>query len=137
MTNAFTLTTPDLSPVGVALSPICALFNHSCAPNAVIVFPKVGDGMVAQAIADIAPGEEVGCECFPISNPQVLTSYVDVSQPYAERQVEVRERYGFTCMCALCSQPETWVDPRWCVRHTGCKEDGVGRMPGELPCYRR
>lgn len=59
MTNSFTLTTSDLAPVGVATSPSCALFNHSCAPNAVIVFPKKGTGMNVVAIADIKQGEEV------------------------------------------------------------------------------
>lgn len=60
MTNSFTLTTPDLSPVGVATSAVCALFNHACVPNAVIVFPKAGTGMNVVAINDIAAGEQVG-----------------------------------------------------------------------------
>jgi SET and MYND domain-containing protein len=59
MTNSFTLTTADLAPVGVATSPICALFNHGCDPSAVIVFPKVGTGMNVVAIANIKAGDEV------------------------------------------------------------------------------
>lgn len=121
MVNSFTLSAADLTPIGVAMSPVCALFNHSCEPNAVVVFPKGGKEMVVVALRDIAEGEEV------------LTSYVDVSQPYAERQKEVWERYDFHCDCALCAKDRdmSWADPRWSVLHAGCKVAGRGRMPGE------
>ncbi|WOO84849.1 Histone-lysine N-methyltransferase ASHR1 [Vanrija pseudolonga] len=117
--NSFTLSAPDLTPIGVATSPVCALFNHSCEPNAVVVFPRGGKDMQVVAISDIRPGEEV------------LTSYIDVSLPYAERQKDLSERYGFDCKCSLCEQNAdlAWVDPRWSVLHPGCKEDGRGRMP--------
>ncbi|EAU83524.2 hypothetical protein CC1G_04780 [Coprinopsis cinerea okayama7 len=43
-TNTFTLTSPSLTPLGACISPVAALFNHSCDPNAVIVFPRpLGD----------------------------------------------------------------------------------------------
>jgi hypothetical protein len=61
-TNAFTLSTPSLTPVGVAISPEVAMFNHSCAPNAVVVFPEgCGEegGMKVVLIEDVAPGQEV------------------------------------------------------------------------------
>lgn len=66
MVNSFTLTTSDLAPVGVATSPICALFNHGCDPNAVIVFPRAGAGMCVVAITDIEPGQEVRSRCESI-----------------------------------------------------------------------
>ncbi|KAK4689455.1 hypothetical protein P7C73_g669, partial [Tremellales sp. Uapishka_1] len=118
--NSFTLSSPSLSPIGVSTSPIVALCNHSCQPNAVVVFPGlVGGEMNVVAIRDLAPGEEI------------LTSYIDVSIPFADRQLDLSKRYGFTCQCQLCRQSEdmAWVDPRWCVRHVGCRVDGKGRMP--------
>ncbi|KAL1407376.1 N-lysine methyltransferase smyd2 [Vanrija albida] len=118
--NSFTLSAPDLTPIGVATSPVCALFNHSCEPNAVVVFPKGGKDMQVIAIGDMRPGDEV------------LTSYIDVSLPYAERQKDLSERYGFDCKCSLCEKSAdlSWVDPRWSVLHPGCKAgEGRGRMP--------
>lgn len=57
--NSFALSLPDVSPIGVAISPQIALANHSCDPNAVVVFPDGGRGMTIVAIKDIQPGEEV------------------------------------------------------------------------------
>lgn len=66
MTNSFTLSSPSLTPIGVAISPTIALFNHSCWPNAVVVFPfggkgraKDGKGMEVVALRDLLEGEEV------------------------------------------------------------------------------
>ena len=67
-TNAFTLTTYTLDPIGVTVSPIAAFVNHSCDPNAVIVFPRVSDNQCTEepqmhlvAVKPIAPGDEVNC----------------------------------------------------------------------------
>ncbi|WVF67350.1 hypothetical protein IAT40_002105 [Kwoniella sp. CBS 6097] len=115
--NSFTLSSPSLSPLGVSTSPIVALANHSCDPNAVVVFPKGGRTMEVVAIRDIAAGEEI------------LTSYIDVTTPYISRRTELSDRYLFKCDCALChrSVNADWVDPRWCVRHVGCRK---ARSPG-------
>ncbi|GAW01997.1 SET domain-containing protein [Lentinula edodes] len=65
VTNTFTVTDPTLIPLGAAVSPVVALINHSCDPNAVVVFPRVSiDPKVQEplmqviAIRDIYPGEE-------------------------------------------------------------------------------
>jgi SET domain-containing protein len=57
--NSFTLSLPDVSPIGVAISPVVAMANHSCEPNAVVVFPNGGRSMEVIAIRDIEPDEEV------------------------------------------------------------------------------
>ncbi|ORY22390.1 hypothetical protein BCR39DRAFT_551744 [Naematelia encephala] len=88
--NSFTLSSPSLSPIGLAMSPITALFNHSCRPNAVVVFPNGGGEMNVVAISDIEPGQEI------------LTSYIDVSLPREFRRKELKDRYGFECDCPLC-----------------------------------
>ncbi|ODN95670.1 hypothetical protein I350_08387 [Cryptococcus amylolentus CBS 6273] len=125
--NAFTLTSPSLTPIGISISPLLALANHSCAPNAVAVFPRGGREIDLVAISDIAPGFEV------------VTSYIDVSTPYHQRQPELLDRYRFACHCSLCQLSERregegggdeeWVDPRWCVWHPGCGKKGIGRIP--------
>jgi hypothetical protein len=60
-------------------------------------------------------------------------SYVDVSLPRHDRRADLKKRYGFDCDCTLCRSEA--VDPRWCVRHVGCKASGShgkGKMPGAL-----
>ncbi|KAL4399170.1 hypothetical protein ACI68E_003543 [Malassezia pachydermatis] len=112
--NGFTLSDPHLDPIGVCIQPTAALLNHACEPNAVVVFPEAKPGhrcrMHILALQPIQPGDAV------------LTSYVDVATPHAERQRILRERYHFTCRCALCTRHDSWIDPRtalWCP-HTGC-----------------
>ncbi|WWD19917.1 hypothetical protein CI109_104389 [Kwoniella shandongensis] len=116
--NSFTLSSPSISPIGVSTSPLVALANHFCYPNAVVLFPQ-GREMEVIAIQDIAPGEEI------------LTSYIDVSTPFDDRQKELLERYRFKCQCSLCerSKDKKWVDPRWSVLHVGCGKKGKGKMP--------
>lgn len=63
--NTHTLTTSNLTQIGLAVSPALSLFNHSCEPNAVIVFPgsprgnKGSPSMQLVCIRDINPGDEV------------------------------------------------------------------------------
>jgi hypothetical protein len=66
ITNAFIISTPSLTPLGVSISPLIALINHSCDPNAVIVFPRSPSTPPTQeplmqviALRPIAPDEEV------------------------------------------------------------------------------
>lgn len=57
--NAFTLDSPDLSPLGVTVNPALGMANHSCDPNAVVVFPDGGGVGRLMAIRHIAADEEV------------------------------------------------------------------------------
>ncbi|EUC61024.1 SET and MYND domain protein [Rhizoctonia solani AG-3 Rhs1AP] len=94
--NAHTLSTPSLTPIGVALSPVAALINHSCLPNCVVVFPKASESkkvpneMLIIAIGKILPGEEL------------TTSYVDLTLPREHRNRILQERYFFKCECPDC-----------------------------------
>ncbi|KAH9924151.1 SET domain-containing protein [Fomitopsis serialis] len=123
-TNAFTLTSYALSPIGVALSPITASINHSCDPNAVIIFPRICDQPHMQepqmnlvVINGIAPGEEV------------TISYIDVTLSHEDRQKALKETYNFDCKCTLCSTPR-YDDPRtamFCPARCG----GIRPIPTE------
>ncbi|GAA5913058.1 hypothetical protein JCM6882_005550 [Rhodosporidiobolus microsporus] len=117
--NSFSLTSPsDVTNIGVSISPLTALFNHSCAPNAVVVFPSFPSPsqprhMEVIALRDIKPGDEV------------LTSYVDLALPGGERRRELKERYHFDCDCEECEPKEGRVDPREAVE---CQEKGCGAL---------
>ncbi|KAG2363956.1 hypothetical protein BDR07DRAFT_1402899 [Suillus spraguei] len=105
VTNTFALTSPSLTPVGVSVSPLVALFNHSCDPSAVIVFPRSSRNLAEEpqmqvaALRDISPNEEI------------LTSYIDTTLPRSLRQVALKETYDFTCQCELCHD-DNKIDPR-------------------------
>jgi hypothetical protein len=72
---------------------------------------------------------------------QILTAYIDVSMPFAQRQKDLLERYRFHCRCELCAQSldqtTGYIDPRWAIKHAGCKGVktggiGLGPLPGML-----
>ncbi|EIW55654.1 SET domain-containing protein [Trametes versicolor FP-101664 SS1] len=115
-TNTFTLTSASLSPIGICVAPTVAFANHSCSPNAVIVFPRAQGTPASKepslnlvALRDIAPGKEI------------RISYVDTTLPKDLRQKELTEVYNFTCQCKLCTKPPA-VDPReslWCPKKCG------------------
>ncbi|KAF7979262.1 hypothetical protein HWV62_42940 [Athelia sp. TMB] len=70
VTNTFTLTSPSLTPIGIAVSPMVALINHSCEPNAVVVFPRAGPlerepRIEVIALRPIGENEEVCFFLFP------------------------------------------------------------------------
>ena len=154
--NAFTASSEDLSPLGVSVCPKAALFNHSCLPNAVIVFPygahatnpSPAPGSSSElttskrrrclhviVIKDLNPGDEI------------LTSYLDLSEPLHRREMLLQQKYMFRCTCAMCkrcrkaqksmlnaitsdparkappaSTAALWMDPRegvWCQKGCG------------------
>ncbi|THU98784.1 SET domain-containing protein [Dendrothele bispora CBS 962.96] len=97
-TNTFAITDPSLTPLGASVSPVVALINHSCDPNAVVVFPRVSADPETQeplmqvvSLREISPGEEI------------FTSYIDITLPKASRLKTLQDAYYFACACNLCS----------------------------------
>ena len=78
---------------GVGLYADVTNLNHSCRPNAVVVFERDSTATVA-ALRDIAAGEEV------------LISYIEEDRPLAVRRADLVD-YGFVCMCERCVEEET------------------------------
>ncbi|PLW22875.1 hypothetical protein PCANC_02822 [Puccinia coronata f. sp. avenae] len=117
--NSFTLTSIILDHIGIVFVPPAAFINHSCTPNAVVVFPEGGEGAGSTAgkewvkviaIKPIEPGEEI------------LTSYIDSSGTRQERRNELVKRYKFVCDCPAC-QPDSdneEVDPREALKCPKC-----------------
>ena len=89
LVNTHTLTTPNLDPLGLYLSPHSALLNHSCAPNTAIIFS--GSALTLRSLAAIPAKSEL------------LISYCDTTNATAARQSELRNRYFFHCRCSCCS----------------------------------
>lgn len=91
--NSFVAYSSDLSAVGLALSNVVAMLNHSCVPNVAVVYPNgpgVKQPMHVVAIRDIEAEEEL------------TTCYIDVADPFAQRQAILQQRYAFECNCPLC-----------------------------------
>ncbi|TVY18552.1 SET domain and MYND-type zinc finger protein 6 [Lachnellula arida] len=92
-TNAFRATLPDDTPIGLCYEPTLALANHSCVPNAFIMFD--GRGVSLMALDPIRAGE------------QIFISYVDFTQSRDQRRAELKQRYFFDCECEKCKHDYT------------------------------
>ncbi|CAL3966264.1 unnamed protein product [Diplocarpon coronariae] len=91
-TNAFRITLPDNTPVGLCFSPTLALANHSCNPNAFIVFDSRNISL--RALRPIKTDE------------QIFISYIDPTEDIVSRQSRLKERYFFICKCEKCERNE-------------------------------
>ena len=101
MTNAHTLVTPTLDPLGLCLDPLTALLNHSCVPNAHITFD--GRALSLRSLREIAADEEI------------TISYVDTTNPTSARRNELSSRYFFTCQCPACRSGLTNGQPEMTI----------------------
>eukprot|EP00668_Euglena_longa_P001374 GGOE01001629.1.p1 GENE.GGOE01001629.1~~GGOE01001629.1.p1 ORF type:complete len:449 (-),score=94.06 GGOE01001629.1:108-1454(-) len=90
--NSFHLLDDDLQPVGSGLFLHASALNHSCSPNAVVVFD--GPNLFVRTLRSLAPGEEV------------TISYVEVAASTDARQSQLKTRYHFDCDCQLCCDVE-------------------------------
>ncbi|OIW35588.1 SET domain-containing protein, partial [Coniochaeta ligniaria NRRL 30616] len=86
-TNAFDRRDEDVGAAGVFLDADLAMANHSCVPNAYVVF--VGRTAVLRAEREIREGEEVEI------------SYIDNTLSKEERHKALR-LYHFECQCRRC-----------------------------------
>ncbi|KAF9955140.1 hypothetical protein BGZ72_003985 [Mortierella alpina] len=86
--NNFSIHDAELFTMAEGTFPIGALFNHSCRPNAIVMYE--GQVQVVRALEDIAIGQEV------------CTSYVDNGVQRQERRQLLKEKYYFDCHCPRC-----------------------------------
>jgi SET domain len=93
----------------MTFDPTIALLNHSCNPNAAIVFDR--NVASVRSIRDISAGE------------QVTISYVDNTHKRAIRRKELREKYFFDCRCEGCEPPDNKFGERdcWVCEKTDCR----------------
>ena len=86
--NAFRVTLADNAPIGLCFEPTLSLANHSCTPNAGIMFD--GRSVTLRALNPIKKDE------------QIFISYIDSTSRKETRQAELQEHYFFTCNCSKC-----------------------------------
>ncbi|KAJ7135808.1 hypothetical protein C8R44DRAFT_952340 [Mycena epipterygia] len=129
VTNTFAITDPSLTPLGASVSPPVALINHSCDPNAVVVFPRARSNPAQEPLMQVIALRVIAAD------EEILTAYVDTTLPKAMRQLSLRETYLFSCACEMCSSVPD-VDPResvWCPKGCGgmcptpTEEDSLSR----------
>ena len=93
MSNALTLITPTLDPLGIMIDPTLCHMNHSCNPNAYIMMD--GPRVSVRTLRPIKKDKEI------------YISYIDATNPYHRRQEELQSRWFFTCRCAQCQEKAT------------------------------
>lgn len=131
VTNTFTLTSPSLTPIGIAVSPVVALINHSCEPNAVVVFPRTGgsDSQKNEPRIEVVALRQIN------KDEEILTAYIDTTLPMEKRQEALKATYNFQCHCRLCAEA-TGVDLReamYCPKSCG----GICPVPTEEDSFSR
>ncbi|KAM0791081.1 hypothetical protein ACM66B_004372 [Microbotryomycetes sp. NB124-2] len=121
-TNAHALMSLSGDDIGVVISPLAALANHSCDPNSAVVYPQsriaINDErfMQLRAIRDIRADEEI------------TISYVDNIMPKWHRQRTLLRHYQFECDCELCTTASI-PDRRDVVRCVNPECDGYADQP--------
>ncbi|KAF3445707.1 hypothetical protein FNV43_RR10883 [Rhamnella rubrinervis] len=110
--NAHTICDSELRPLGTGLYPVISIINHSCLPNAVLVFE--GRSAVVHAVQHIPKDAEV------------LISYVETARSTMTRQKALKEQYFFTCKCPRCIKVGQFDDIQESATLEGykCKNNG-------------
>ncbi|ESQ50674.1 hypothetical protein EUTSA_v10022664mg [Eutrema salsugineum] len=87
--NAHSICDSELRPQGIGLFPLVSIINHSCSPNAILVFEE--QMAVVRAMENISKDSEV------------TISYIETAGSTLTRQKSLKEQYLFHCECAGCS----------------------------------
>ncbi|KAJ6257721.1 hypothetical protein Dda_7509 [Drechslerella dactyloides] len=99
LVNSIATTTQSFDPIGTSIDYQAAMFNHSCDPNAIVLFD--GRQLFLRSLREIPKDTEI------------TISYIDTFTPRSERIRELSTRYFFNCSCSFCStdpQPlESWL----------------------------
>ncbi|KAK0538766.1 hypothetical protein OC842_001185 [Tilletia horrida] len=103
--NGVTLTTPDLSPIGISLQAHIALANHSCLPNAVILSTPRTSGEDQNKILRLIALKKID------AGEEILASYCDLSDSRPVRQKHLQESYHFLCGCLASCKAVTETVP--------------------------
>ncbi|CAG8777519.1 45164_t:CDS:2 [Gigaspora margarita] len=100
--NNFNLDDSQLFPFGEGTYSIGSLINHSCRPNAIMMYSigqQTSSGpQILRSIENIKAGEEI------------TISYIDVAMSRTSRQKLLNEKYFFKCQCSRCSSDNVSID---------------------------
>lgn len=87
--NNFGIYDEQMFTIGEGTYPVASLFNHSCRPNAAVIFD--GALLTIKAIDDIQLGQEI------------TIAYVDIAHSRTQRKRMLRDKYFFDCTCERCT----------------------------------
>jgi hypothetical protein len=107
--NVYGLMDDLLVARGIGIYPGVALLNHSCGPNCAATYGR--SDPVREELDDPDPGDADTTPYLQVvrtlvdvpAGTELCTSYVDVTKPRPQRQVELAATYGFDCTCAACA----------------------------------
>ncbi|QSL64389.1 hypothetical protein MERGE_001690 [Pneumocystis wakefieldiae] len=92
MVNSFSLLTSSYDIIGTAIDPTISRMDHSCYPNATLVFER--NKIALRSLQKISMDQEI------------TISYINVNNTQKSRQDELLSRYYFLCKCIRCKFPE-------------------------------
>lgn len=90
--NSFNIMNVENLPIGIGLYLEGSVFDHSCEPNATVVFD--GKKLIVRAIKELSEDETI------------YISYTSLHHPTAKRRAALREQYYFECGCSRCCDCE-------------------------------
>ncbi|KAB2093188.1 hypothetical protein ES319_A02G080300v1 [Gossypium barbadense] len=108
--NAHTICDSELRPLGTGLYPVISIINHSCLPNAVLIFE--GRLAVVRAVQHIPKDSEVSI------------SYVETAASTITRQKTLKEQYLFTCTCVRCNKLYGDIQESAILEGYRCRDNG-------------
>jgi SET and MYND domain-containing protein len=80
----------DYLPIGIGLYLEASVLDHSCRPNATIVFE--GKKLLVRPIRETKNDEKI------------TISYTNLLHPTETRKTSLREQYYFECVCEACEE---------------------------------
>ncbi|KAK3085450.1 hypothetical protein FSP39_003553 [Pinctada imbricata] len=104
LTNSFTICNGEIQSLGVGLYLGASWIDHSCDPNAVIVFE--GNTLVLRAVKAIQI----------LSTRDISVSYIDLLPTTKDRKDALREQYYFECTCSHCSNCDIMDQKKLCIK---------------------
>ncbi len=90
--NSFNVMNDDYQPVGIGLYLAPSVLDHSCSPNATVLFD--GSSLILKAIEDVPDFDKI------------FISYTNILAPTEERKRALKSQYYFDCQCEKCSNAE-------------------------------
>ncbi|KAK6342863.1 hypothetical protein TWF718_008244 [Orbilia javanica] len=103
--NSASVVTQTFDPIGLCLAYQSAMFNHSCDPNAVMMFD--GRQLSIRSLKEIPKDTEI------------TISYIENLAARKERKEELKSRYFFECSCSLCSSEAEPLESLKCPKCNG------------------
>lgn len=92
LSNTLEIRNHDMDPIGLSIYVLESGFEHSCTPNADLVFN--GTNLQLRAIKEISPGEKI------------TINRIDLKHSRVDRQTMLRTKYFISCSCIKCTGQE-------------------------------